>query len=207
MEQYEWECRIAIICIFRTKVHFSVGHQECSLVCPLTHAQRFKNSGHFSSQISLARSEQGADMVPPFILWHSHLTLYLFFLKKKKTNLKPIHCHKIFNKRVHFYKIQLNQKSFDGCSETVLLFSWRSSKGLKHSGFWNENCHLYSFWVIVEGTRIINWDAVLPPSATESEKKSYKIRSIFWLLRTEFSVSHKAGQTMPRKFPLLYLGH
>lgn len=159
----------AIICIFRTKGHFSVGHQDaCGLICPLTHMKRFTNLGHFSSQVSQAWWEQGTEMMPPFILWWTAISLSIYFFKKE--NLTPINCYKIFNKRVHFYKIQLNQKSFDGSSQTVLLFPWRSSKGLKHSRFWNENCHLYSFWVIVEGTRIINWDSVLPPSATESKK-------------------------------------
>lgn len=122
-----------------------------------------------------------------------------FFLKKN--NLKPIHCHKIFNKRVHFYKIQLNQKSFDGYSQTVLLFSWRSSKGLKHSGFWNENCHLYSFWVIVEGTRIINWDSVLPPSATESEKSRIKLDPSSDYSEQNFQSLIRQVKQCPESFP------
>ena len=51
----------------------------CSLARPLIRTQRFMCLGHFSSQISLTWSEQGIELVSPFIVWYSHPALYLFF--------------------------------------------------------------------------------------------------------------------------------
>lgn len=139
----------------------------CSLARPLTCTQRFMCLDHFSSQTSLTvRTRNRTDVSLHPTIQPSH-SLYLFLKKKFKLINRP----KIFVKIAHFCKIQLNQKSFDDYSQTILQFSWRSSKGLKHAGFWNESCRLHSFWVIVERTRIINWDSVLRPSATESKKK------------------------------------
>lgn len=127
-----WMCNCHNLC-FQDESPVLCGHQDaCALSLPFQPAHRFTRLGHFSSQISLSWSEQGIELMSPFILWYSHLTLCLCFFKKEKFRL--IHRHKIFDKLAHFYKIQLNQK-FDGCSQTILLFSWRSSKGLKRFKF------------------------------------------------------------------------
>lgn len=88
VEQYEpffftwmWSCHNLY---FQDECPGLCGTPRC--MCSLTRAQRFMSLDHFSSQISLTWSEQGIEVMSPFILWYSHLTLYLFFFKKKSSN-------------------------------------------------------------------------------------------------------------------------